>query len=160
MPAAIVGSTAYLTNFWNKVHCGGPQECWEWRAVRNPLGYGQFRTKTGMSLAHRVAWTFSSGDDPRHLVVMHTCDNPPCVNPSHLRLGTVVDNNRDRAHKGRGRNGREGRTLCKHGHPLEGENLYLWRGWRLCRQCRAQRSVEKQQSRPRQRKAMCSSQRF
>lgn len=73
-------------------------------------GYGAFRISNGPTLpAHRVAWSLTNGREiPDGLCVMHKCDNPPCCNPAHLRLGTVAENNADRARKGR--NGDYSRT--------------------------------------------------
>ncbi len=56
--------------------------------------------------AHRLAWALHNGADPSGFVVMHLCDNPPCVNPDHLRLGTYLENNRDCMAKGRARKAR------------------------------------------------------
>lgn len=84
--------------FWAKVDTSG--DCWIWTAsVRN--GYGQFGTPEGIQPAHRVAWTLANGDIPDGLIVCHRCDNPPCVRPDHLFLGTQLDNVRDMIDKGR-----------------------------------------------------------
>ena len=78
--------------------------CWEWRGSRTARGYGRFSLGR-MSLAHRAAWHLFVGPIDAGLVVMHTCDNPPCVRPSHLRLGTMADNQGDMARKGRAASG-------------------------------------------------------
>lgn len=80
--------------FWSKVEVRGDDECWEWQAHRDRDGYGKFKLLGGMVLAHRVAWLLTH-DDPGEKHVLHTCDNPPCVNPRHLYLGTHTDNMRD-----------------------------------------------------------------
>lgn len=85
--------------FWAKVDRSG--DCWMWTAGRDRNGYGVFRHEARQWRAPRVAWTFTYGDIPAGLVVMHSCDNPPCVNPAHLSLGTSGDNARDAARKGR-----------------------------------------------------------
>lgn len=80
--------------------------CWEWTAGTNPQGYGKcaFKGRHGV-LAHRAAWEIATGSDAGSLFVLHRCDNPACVRPDHLFLGTCDDNHKDKAAKGRSRNG-------------------------------------------------------
>ena len=66
--------------------------CWNWTGKRNQNGYGCLRVDGVYSRAHRVMYFMLNPDADRNLVVMHTCDNPRCVNPAHLRLGTQKDN--------------------------------------------------------------------
>ena len=75
--------------------------CIEWPKYRNALGYGVRRYHGKLWLAHRVAWTEANGAIPTGLCVLHKCDNPPCINPEHLFLGTNLDNARDMVRKGR-----------------------------------------------------------
>lgn len=79
--------------------------CHEWNSALNPRGYGIFSLKRGSKwgavLAHRVAWEIANGPIPTGLYVCHSCDNPRCVNPSHLFIGTQLDNIRDMMEKGR-----------------------------------------------------------
>ena len=72
-------------------------ECWEWGGSRTSLGYGRVR----LSAAHRIAVVLD-GRDPEGMLVLHQCDNPPCVNPQHLTIGDQFDNMRDMAARGRG----------------------------------------------------------
>jgi hypothetical protein len=86
--------------FWAKVH-KTINFCWLWEASCNRKGYGYFRFR-GMSwLAHRVAWVLCFGEIPDGLDVLHTCDTPPCVRPSHLFLGNDADNVADKVAKDR-----------------------------------------------------------
>jgi len=75
--------------------------CLEWTGRRDKDGYGRFWLADRMEQAHRVSWRLHSGAIPVGLSVLHSCDNPPCVNPAHLFLGTQADNVGDMIQKGR-----------------------------------------------------------
>ena len=94
----------WAEKFWQRVRKGAPDACWEWVGSRLPKGYGRFYPKLRIGLyAHRVSWEIANGREvPSGLVVMHSCDNPKCVNPAHLGVGTHGDNARDCFAKGRG----------------------------------------------------------
>ncbi len=99
--------------FWSKVDKRGPDECWPWTGTKGHFGHGLFVLSTSRenrvaANAHRVSYEMHSGvplsqmmpkrDD---LLVCHTCDNPPCVNPKHLYLGSHYTNQQDRKNRGR-----------------------------------------------------------
>lgn len=92
-----------IERFWDKVKKGAADECWEWLAYKDGDGYGTFRVETNKVKAHRFSYELHIGPIPAGLQVCHHCDNPPCVNPNHLFLGTGQDNTQDMMEKGRNR---------------------------------------------------------
>lgn len=78
-----------------------PSGCWQWTASTAKGGYGQFNVGGKNWKAHRLSWILHGGADPEGLCVCHKCDNPRCVNPDHMFLGTHLDNVRDKISKGR-----------------------------------------------------------
>ena len=105
--------------FWNRVEKSGPDECWLWLGTLNGKdGYGVIGGKLNgkryaapgvKMLAHRASWIMHFGEIPENdsyhgTVVLHKCDNPRCVNPNHLELGTQQDNVADMYGKGRDNN--------------------------------------------------------
>jgi hypothetical protein len=109
------GGEAMSFRFWSHVDLRDDAECWLWKAYRNPLGYGRYRDESGSKvLAHRHAYVLARGSIPDGQRVLHDCDTPACVNPGHLHLGTIAQNNAERNQRGRQARGeRNGRArLC------------------------------------------------
>lgn len=88
----------------------GMTDCWHWRGAQNKFGYGRMTYEGRLQVAHRLAYRTFVGEIPDGLYVLHKCDNPACINPEHLWLGTYSDNMRDCWAKGRhpGRSKRNG----------------------------------------------------
>lgn len=109
--------------------------CWLWTGSRCRDGYGNFYDGSRVIGAHRFSWSVHKGQAPGKFHVLHKCDTPACVNPDHLKLGTHTDNMRDSRLKGR--HVMANKTLCKRGHALADDNLYIVSGGgRGCRACR------------------------
>lgn len=92
-------SPADIERFWSRVDKSG--DCWLWTRKVNRDGYGRFGGRGQNMFAHRFVWTITYGDIPKGLYICHACDNPRCVNPGHLFIGTLADNNEDMTIKGR-----------------------------------------------------------
>ena len=108
------------------------KNCWIWKCYKNKHGYGVFRLSTVRKqvFAHRYSYTLNYGEFDKKLFVCHRCDNPSCVRPDHLFLGTALDNNRDSLLKGRKaihnfckRN--IIKTHCPRGHEYNNENTIV-----------------------------------
>lgn len=89
----------YKKNFWKKVI--KTNKCWNWQGAKNNYGYGIFGVFGKLKLSHRFSYEINKGKIPKGLLVCHSCDNPKCVNPEHLWLGTNNDNSIDKVRKGR-----------------------------------------------------------
>ena len=110
--------------------------CWVWNNCSRDF-YGQFRMVSGAKHAHRASWIIHRGPIPKGLVVCHTCDVRPCVNPDHLFLGTQQDNIADMVRKGR-HYAAPKKTHCKLGHEFTEENTFIKEnGAKGCKRCRS-----------------------
>ena len=92
-------STYDLDRFWDQIEVDG--DCWVWLGYTTDAGYGRFYTRRVQVYTHRFSWTIHNGPIPDGRHVLHKCDNPPCVKPDHLFLGTNEDNIADKIAKGR-----------------------------------------------------------
>lgn len=131
-------------------------ECWNYTGFRHANGYGIFSYRGRYSAAaHRVAVELFVGPFDPALHVCHRCDNPPCINPDHLFLGTHEDNMRDMARKGRAAAVNRGITECRRGHPFDEANT-IWRpdGRRKCRTCFNASNIRTRRARNAARKAV------
>ncbi len=100
-PKAGLSPLAAAERFWSHVdRTGGPDACWPWTGTRDKDGYG-LASLDITRRAHRVALVLTAGTVPAGMDVIHSCDNPPCCNPAHLRAGTQADNSRDMVERGR-----------------------------------------------------------
>src|SRR3990172_2006040 len=99
--------TSTEKRFWSYVDSsGGPDACWPWKACRSSKGYGRFNADRKPTLAHRLVLQFTVGP-ANGLHALHSCDNPGCCNPKHLRYGTDLENRADALSRGRIRKGSE-----------------------------------------------------
>lgn len=85
--------------FWERIEKS--DGCWNWTAAKSKAGYGQIRSKGITYYAHRLMWEELYGKIPKGYYICHHCDNPACVRPEHLFLGTSKDNHQDCMRKGR-----------------------------------------------------------
>lgn len=110
--------------------------CWEYQGFtrKPPRNYGDMSYRCERWRTHRLSWHLHFGPIPDGMHVLHKCDNPPCCNPDHLRLGTHLENMRECREKDRYHYAKL--THCKHGHEFTPENTYYIQGGHL-RACKA-----------------------
>lgn len=88
---------------WSRITIGSADECWLWSGAQNGSGYGQLRIDGECLLSTRIVWGLTHGEmPPDDLAILHSCNNPPCCNPSHLRVGTLAQNAHDMHEAGNG----------------------------------------------------------
>ena len=141
--------------FWQSVAKSDDKDgCWIWTGKMDRDNYGRCRSEARNASgyrkeagAHRVSWELHHGPIPKGMCVLHSCDNPSCVRPDHLFLGTHADNMRDAVLKGR--HDKSKRTHCPQGHPYSGDNLLVFvdhaHGFMPHRACLACREVRRKE---------------
>jgi hypothetical protein len=136
-------SNSIVERFFAKVQI--TEGCWLWRGAQKGrhyvtrTGYGHFALNGRKQVAaHRWSWIHFHGPIPAGLFVCHTCDNPVCVNPAHLFLGTVKDNALDMVAKGRHGALRLRKTHCLRGHEYTATDVNTTNGRHNCQTCNRQ----------------------
>lgn len=131
-------SAKWVNRFWAKVSRG--KGCWEWLGAHRPEGYGRVRRGSATPPCTHIVWEMVYGCPPTD-DVLHTCDNPPCIRPSYLFVGSPSLNAYDSVWKGRHPNANK--THCLRGHEFNQQNTYVTnKGTRHCRTCRNLRGRE------------------
>lgn len=90
-----------MDSFWRRVAVAGPDDCWPWTGAKTRGGYGSCKFGGKAVSTHRIAYTLTHGGIEAGLDILHSCDNPPCCNPMHLRAGTHAENMAEAKAKGR-----------------------------------------------------------
>jgi hypothetical protein len=129
-----------LTRFMRKVEFFEAGKCWNWAGYLDKDGYGNFHIHRHPFRSHRLSLEWATGVKSNALV-LHSCDNPRCVNPEHLRYGTQKENISQSV--GRNRFGRKDIPFCKRGHPFVKGSYYIYGGSRFCKKCYLARKEEK-----------------
>lgn len=123
-------TTETIKRFWSYVEVKNPNECWLWNGGKraDKSRYGSFKLKSYVTVsASRVAYAIATGEDPGQMLVLHSCDNPPCCNPAHLWLGTDADNSDDKVRKGRARSGVQRGAKNGNARLDEAKVIAIWR---------------------------------
>lgn len=105
-PEPSLADAVSVSRFWRLVSKGNPEQCWTWLGDTDKNGYGVFVFQGRKAGAHELALSFTTGERRLpDLDTCHSCDNPPCCNPAHLRFDTRLSNVRDMQERGRAWNG-------------------------------------------------------
>lgn len=145
-----------IERFFQKVNKSGNDKypyCWIWDGGRTSRDYGAFKYYQDRPAigAHVASHLFHIGEVPKGQVVRHSCDNPPCVNPEHLILGSFSDNVKDMFERGRNGSSTKKRTHCRRGHSFEEFGVYErkrknGKSDRICRECSLSKARQKRQN--------------
>lgn len=132
-----------IERFFQKVDKSGNEkfpDCWIWTGAPTSKNYGSFAyyTKKPAIGAHVSSYLFHVGEVPKGMLVCHACDNPPCVNPEHLFLGTNSENMKDMVKKGRNGASSKPQTHCRRGHEFSvvGVKIQHRKNGKIDRSCR------------------------
>ena len=149
-------SMPLIERFFQKVNKSGSEaypDCWIWRGGRTSKDYGSFKYYQDRSAigSHVSSYLFHIGEVPKGMLVRHRCDNPPCVNPEHLLLGTNSDNMKDMYARGRNGSSTKKRTHCFRGHSFDEFGVYERKKKngktdRTCRECQRNKALKKRHS--------------
>lgn len=145
---SLFGDSRLPGRFWLKVERDEQTRCWQWVASKNSSGYGTFGVKRRIVATHRLTFSIFNGPLDSSLEIDHLCRNRACCNPAHLEQVTKRTNVL-RGENNAAQNARK--SVCKAGHPLEGENVYQNGNRRICKACR--REVDKQRAHRRMRRS-------
>jgi hypothetical protein len=139
-----------IERFFQKVDKSGSEaypNCWIWKPEKTGKDYGSFkhyRDRPAIG-AHVSSYLFHIGEVPEGMLVRHRCDNPPCVNPEHLTIGSASDNMKDMFERGRNPSQTKKQTHCKKGHSFEEfeplvyvkkQGRQIGEEYRVCRECK------------------------
>ncbi len=128
MPSGVYPRKDIRQRFYSHIIVNSDNECWEWQGAKDHKGYGRSYYKGKTVSASRLSWILEHGDIPEDMHVLHTCDNPVCINPNHLFIGTNLDNKIDQQNKGRTSHGEQ-----HWNHKLNAEKVI---GIRVMKQCK------------------------
>ena len=125
-------------------HVKKTSSCWLWSAYKDKNGYGRIKVNGVSRCAHVVSWAIKNKREPDNCI-LHSCDNPSCVNPDHLRDGTHRENTQDSVN--RKRHFEAAKTRCNKGHLFSPENTISYNGARKCRTCNNDRCIARYHAR-------------
>lgn len=143
-PRTIPEITPAIVDRFNSFVRATENGCHLWTGTKNAKGYGHFGIGAEVHRAHRIAYVIGHGVRPERELVCHACDNPSCVNPDHLWLGSPKDNVRDMILKGRRRATLGEPGFCQKCGHVRIDDYVDGRGGRRCRNCIKIRDARRQ----------------